>query len=301
MLLAVLVLVLGAAVWFASVGTIRSDSVKMSIEEANLNRLYRVKEKMLMYAMFQPEIFRTLSSKTTPLEQKDIPGPGYFPCPDIRGDGVSDAPCGAAVGFVTGVVPLNTSSRLFDFIENPVEAKRFWYAVDSRFLTQNRDYYYDAAYKRFVPLNHRSPATANLTLDGVEDIVMVLIYSGVPLLGQDQSVSKLANIGQFLERENADGGANFVSVASGVEPFNDLVISITLREWRAAMLSRVGLDLDGDGVADLCVDPATAEGTFHWFNECFTAGSEFLNCALNTDPPNQNLYGQGWRAALGCP
>ena len=301
-LMGMLVLVLGAAVWFGSIGNIRSESIQISVENENVNTLYRIKDKMLTYAMFQPEIFRTLSSNVTPLAQERIPGPGYFPCPDITDDGVSDAPCaGSGVTFVTGVVPQKISSRLFSFSDKSLESKSFWYAVDSRFLTQNGDYYYDSAYKRFVPLNNTSPAIASLTLDGTTDIVMVLIYSGDPLGNQNQSSAKITDIGNFLELENADGDADFISVFADSTQFNDIVIPITRNEWNAAILSRVSMDADGNNVPDLCVDPAAAVGTFHWFNDCFSSGTNFLTCDLNTASTDENLYGQGWRTVLGCP
>ena len=133
-LMGMLALVLGAAVWFGTISSVRTESMKIAIENENVNALYRVKDKMLTYAMFQPEIFRTSSSNTTPLSQEAIPGPGYFPCPDTTGDGVSDSPCaGSGVPFVTGVVPISISSRLFSFIDQPLESAKFWYAVDSRF------------------------------------------------------------------------------------------------------------------------------------------------------------------------
>ena len=308
-LMGMLALVLGAAVWFGTVSSVRSESMRIAIENENVNALYRVKDKMLTYAMFQPEIFRTTSGSTIPLAQEDIPGPGYFPCPDtINNDGVSDSPCGGSgVTFVTGVVPTSISSRVFSFIDQPLESGNFWYAVDSRFLTQNPDYYYDSAFKRFVPLNTASPATASLTLDGVTDIVMVLIYSGDPLSGQTQTAATLANISDYLELENADGDADFISNFNDPAPvannpkFNDYVIPITRAEWNAAMLSRVSMDADGNNVPDLCVDPASAAGNLHWFNDCFSAGTNFLTCDLNTLSTDENLYGQGWRTVLGCP
>jgi hypothetical protein len=328
-LMGMLMLVLGAAVWFGTASNIRSESMKIAVNEEHVNELYRLKDKMLTYAMFQPEIFRTHSGNYTALDQKDIPGPGYFPCPDSTGnDGVVDSPCGGSgASFVIGVVPKATSSRFFSFIDRPLDNSHFWYAVDTRFVTQNPDYYYDGAYKRFVPLNTASPVTASLTLDGVDDIVMVLFYSGGPVAGQNQSTADVANITSFLELENSNGDADFISVPTGLDrvnhtPFNDFVIPITRREWNGAMLSRVSMDADGNNVPDLCVDPAVyvdpaapvdlsapvgPDGTtvkLHWFNDCFsvgTVGTQFLTCDDNSASTDENLYGQGWRTVLGCP
>lgn len=136
---------------------------------------------------------------------------------------------------------------------------------------------------------------------------MVLVYAGEPLSGQSQTVSTLANISDYLELENADGDADFISSFSDPAPvannpkFNDYVIPITRAEWNAAMLSRISMDADGNNVPDLCVDPASAAGQLHWFNDCFSVGTNFLSCDLNTSSVDENLYGQGWRTSLGCP
>lgn len=332
-----LALVLGAAVWFGSVGNMRSESIEITQQNENTRELQRIKEKMLTYAVLQPEIFGTDSGSTVKRAQEDIPGPGYFPCPDTDGDGDSNAPCGGSgATFVIGLVPESVSSRSFTFIDRHQKLGQYWFAVDARFLTQNPDYFYDSKNRRFVPLNRTSPATASLTLDGRTDIVMVLIYSGDPIGGQSQGSPSLANIGKFLELENADGDADFISKYADPSPvanapkFNDFVIPITRNEWNAAVLSRVSKDLltgtaagtAPDNVPDLC--DAIAITDLHWFNGCSYIGaapayvdttildsgavpsvntSTVLNrtCYQEGVTADQNLYGQGWRTDLGCP
>ena len=311
-LMGMLALVLGAAVWFGTASSIRSESMDIKLQNQDVRDLYRIKDKMLTYALFQPEIFRTdAAGNPNPLE--DIPGLGYFPCPDTNGDGDSNAPCGGGgATVVIGIVPENISEQRFTFVHRPLEANRYWYAVDARFITENSDFVFGTGpgnQKRFVPLNNTSPATASLTLDGTADIVMVLMYAGEPVSGQNQSVVNIAN---FLDLDNADGDVNFVShyknstITSPIPvsgDFNDYVIPITRNEWNAAMLSRASIDADSDDVPDLCTSIGSAITDYSWFNDCVYTGASAppFTCTQNTTTTDENLFGQGWRTALSCP
>ncbi|WP_127471243.1 hypothetical protein [Thiomicrorhabdus aquaedulcis] len=301
-LLGMLMLVLGAAAWFGNVGNIRSETMQISMEKSHVNALKDIKDKMLMYAVMQPEIFRTASGATTALPVEQIPGPGYFPCPDTSGNGISNAPCGAGVSVVVGRVPSHISSRFFNFITRPVLQENYWFAVDSRFVVQNNDFNNFGAAgafksKRYAPLNSTEPATAALTLDGVTDVVMVLFYTGSALAGQDRSSNTVT---AFLELENADGDADFISTSANPAQFNDHVIAITRDEWNSALLTRVSQDVNSDDIPDLCALP---DDSAHWFNACnniFKTASDGTLCAgVATDFDNQ--VGQNWRGVLGCP
>ncbi|WP_321326360.1 hypothetical protein [Thiomicrorhabdus sp.] len=313
-----LLLVLGAALWFGTVSNMRSESIKTGMQNEHVLELKRIKERMLAYAVMQPEIFATNSGSTVRRNQVDIPGPGYFPCPDTNGDGNSNAPCGAGVAFVMGLIPERNSTSNYTFLDSNQDIGKYWYAVDSRFLTQNSDYIYAGEQKRFVPLNRASPALASLTLDGRADIVMVLMYAGDTLKTQQPSQPSVANVANFLEQDNSNGDASFISVFDDPAPvannprFNDYVIPITRTEWNAAVLSRVSQDeMTGttagtapDNVPDLCniVTPAD----LHWFNDCFYTAASPGNplpfaCTLDAGAAGDNLYGQGWRSELGCP
>jgi len=308
-LMGMLALVLGAAVWFGTASSIRSESMDIKLQSQDVRDLYRIKDKMLTYALFQPEIFRTDTSSNLNAPE-DIPGPGYFPCPDTNGDGDSNAPCGGGgAAVIVGMVPESISSRYFTFVHRPLEANRYWYAVDARFVTQNTDFTFNSVTKRFVPLNNTSPATASLTLDGTTDIVMVLIYAGDAVGSQNQSVINIAN---FLDLDNADGDVDFVShyknslITSPVPvsgDFNDYVIPITRNEWNAAMLSRTSIDADSDNVPDLCTSIGSAITDYSWFNDCIYTGASAppFTCTQNTTTTDENLFGQGWRTALSCP
>lgn len=317
MLAGLLVLVLGASLWFGTISNMRTESMKISMQNEHVLELKRIKGRMLAYAVMQPEIFATKSGLTVRLPQADIPGPGYFPCPDVNGDGDSDAPCGGGgVAFVMGLVPESISSRNYTFLERHEDVGKYWYAVDSRFLTQNTDFKVGSKNKRFVPLNRASPATASLTLDGRTDIVMVLMYSGEALSGQSQSSPSLSNVANFLEEDNSNNDVSFISVFDDPTPvgrdskFNDYVIPITRAEWNAAVLSRVSQDeMTGttvgsapDNVPDLCNTVATTD--LHWFNDCVYNSSGNVPpfaCTYIPSAPGDNLYGEGWRTELGCP
>lgn len=300
-LLWLLALVLGSAIWFGSIGGFRSEAMQMSIQQSHVAQLKQIKEKLLTYAIFQPEIFRTDTSGNMN-DDDEIPGPGYFPCPDIDNDGVSDAPCGTGVSYVLGRVPIQISSRQFNFISDPNIANRFWYAVDSRFVVENLDYnnFGGEPFKRYAPLNINDPASplASLSVDDAanNNIVLVLFYAGEPINGQ---VRSSASVDEYLELENSDADGDFISTFTDATQFNDVVLTITREEWNAAMLSRVSSDVDEDFVPDLCTT-APAAGSAHWFNDCVNIYGNDGHCpydAFATD----NQVGQGWRTELGCP
>ncbi len=340
-IMGMLMLVLGAAFWFGTVSSLRSEAMQIETRQEHVRELHRIKDRMLTYAVMQPEVFRTDSGSNIPRNQEDIPGPGYFPCPDKTGDGNSNAPCTAIGdwdgdgdanehdGFVIGLVPESTNTRFFTFIDKPKERNRYWYAVDERFLTQNSAFNFSGTPSRFVPLNSTTPdltiATGSpaITLDGLDDIIMVLIYAGQPLEGQRHSKVLVTNIvdsiGNYLELENATVDGRFISSVKGsttnnatADDFNDYVITVTRREWNAAMLSRVARDvlnlvdatgtgfwsdvdsdgevsladfdadadgtvrrdeIEGDGSPDLCdLLERGVTGDMHWFNDCLYTG-----------------------------
>jgi len=143
--------------------------------------------------------------------------------------------------------------------------------------------------------------------------VAVLFYAGDPINGQVRAaipVPPPLNVNQYLEQTNAVAGPGVQAVFESVgdpNTFNDYVITITRQEWDAAMLSRVAIDANpADGVPDLCNvpnDPAI-EDAQSWFNECRSLGFNNINPCTPRDVVAgevNNLEGQGWRLALGCP
>lgn len=317
-LLIMLILVLGAAAVFGTISSLREEEMKIEIQNENIRELNRIKDKMLAFAVLQPEIFYTEVSSGV-ADFSNIPGPGYFPCPDTDGDGlpndgydkdgtlITGNLCGSTSTFVTGKIPVKSSDNRFTFIDNPRNANRFWFSVDSRYVTHNQ-----IVSHRYLPLNADSPSIANLTLDGRTDIVMVLFYAGIPLGSQNQTTQ---NQSDFLDVGNAPVGdplldQSFFTRNGTPDIFNDYVIAITREEWRAAVLSRVSKDTNpNNSVSDLCaaINPTDT----HWFNGCSfidtspsfigndTETDSLLTCTVSAGA--NNLNGQNWLEFFNCP
>lgn len=323
-LLIMLMLVLGAAVWFGTISSLRAQHMQIEMHDEHIRELHQIKQKMLAFAVMQPEVYYTEASGSPNFDQ--IPGPGYFPCPDTDGDGLPNngpsSPCGSNDGFVTGIVPIKSSDNRYTFINSPEDSSLYWFSIDSRFVTSN-----SVSSHRFLPLNLVSPANANLTVDGRDDIVMVLFYAGDPLAGQNRS-SVAQNA--YLDQGNADNNSAFFTKDGNSYVFNDYVISITLDEWRAAILSRVSKDVtsddnddgfaddeNGDGlpdreqnkVADLCKSKNVRDNENHWFNRClFNSTPSFVGndtetdidktCEIDISSVDENRNGQNWNELL---
>ncbi len=315
-LMGLLILVLGAAAWYGSVGGKKSESMKAEVQSEYIANLQYVKERMLTYAVLHPEIF----------DKGDVynPGIGYFPCPDTSGDGISNTgtSCSQPNNLYTlGWVPQKLSKKNFSLLSSKqnIENKRYWFAVDTRFLVDATKYHYDN-FTRFAPLNIKTPSlvdtTGNsncdgtpgnpitstcippLTLDGQQDIVMVLFYAGDTGDTSTDEISfrNLADatsytgaaagqIEYYLEQPSmnipsysasypAQTGV-FISKGNGVDPFNDYVIAITREEWNAAMLSRVAQDVNADSIPDLCEIPldVNTNDQGSWFDDCRYSGT----------------------------
>ncbi|WP_029408171.1 hypothetical protein [Thiomicrorhabdus sp. Milos-T2] len=310
-LMGMLALVLGAAVWFGTLGNLRSNTMSISHEDKNIAELNRIKDRMLAYAVLHPEIYS---------DATNIPGPGYFPCPDVDGDGNSDTSCdvdGAGINrlFVLGKVPYKIGTRYFTFLDSKLDNSKFWYAVDSRFVNSSARFATSIS-QRYSTLNINianvmkdagSSDVFPMTLDGKEDIVMVLFYSGEPLSGQTRPSNVYSN---YLEQPTVSEGytIDFRSVGAGSSVFNDYVIAITRSEWQSAILSRVTIDkAPEDGIPDLCVDLADTD--ISWFNECKYTGANIppftdspfpATCPNTTVIAEENITGQNWRSII-CP
>ena len=136
---------------------------------------------------------------------------------------------------------------------------------------------------RFTPLNSDTPAGV-LTLDGQNDIVALIIAPGYGIANQQSDVANPGdavnlNPANFLENDNADGDASFISsLLNDVPPtFNDRVIALTRQELMAAVEKRVMGDV------------ATALDTYR---TSFGAGNEaYPWLAQFTDPSLSNYLG----------
>ncbi|NPA71430.1 MAG: hypothetical protein GXO35_01250 [Gammaproteobacteria bacterium] len=303
-LMGMLLLVLGSATWFATMGSLQSSAMSLAKDESHIAQLHRIKEKMLTYAVLHSELYAG---------ESNIPGVGYFPCPD------ADTPCGRdSAGtdelFVLGMVPSRIDTPFFSFIDSTVNNHDYWFAVDSRFVSSSAQFETDISH-RYSPLTvdlDRKVSDASgsmvtpMTLDGQNDIVMVLFYAGSALSSQSRPSSDPAD---YLEQGTVVNGSTFdFSSTGGAATFNDYVIKITRREWEAAVLSRISQDnAPEDAVPDLCA--STDPIGIHWFNECkytgvnippFSAPPLPSTCASTGVIAEQNITGQGWRDII-CP
>ncbi len=238
-LMALLVLVLGAAAWYGSIGGKKSESMKSDLQTEHMANLQHIKERMLAYALLNPEIFDAADTST--------PGPGYFPCPDPWGLGKTGTGMYCSDSYMNdmytiGWVPQKIGKRNFSFLSSSqkIENRRYWFAVDTRFLVDGNRYDHRTISNRFAPLNintpslvdaslsrwpardaddprycNQTPASNNapgcvppLTLDGKGDIVMVLFYAGEPL-GKKQErrhtrmTQASSNIRMYLEQPSS--------------------------------------------------------------------------------------------------
>ncbi|MDG6778653.1 hypothetical protein QCB44_08040 [Thiomicrorhabdus sp. zzn3] len=300
-LMILMMLALGTAAWFGSLGQIRANSMKIESEDRNLMELQSIKDRMLAYAILHPEIYS---------DESITPGVGYFPCPDINGDGLSDGPCGYTSGinqlFVIGRVPERISNHFFSFIDSDLDPSLYWMAVDSRLVNDHGFFQFTTA-KRFAPVNtnldtevkdQSNNDVAPLLVDGKDEIVMALFYAGPPLSGQSRTSNSITD---YLEQPAINNGynINFQSVGANNDVFNDYVITITRGEWEAALLSRISQDVSPqDGTPDLC--NSVTDGIEHWFNDCSYINPVSRPVFTCDGTTFDNLAGQGWRT-LVCP
>lgn len=299
--LLIFILLIIGAVSFPLMSYVKTlnESAEQSLEKNKIKDLIQVKKNLLTYAAMVPELNSTDTSNV-PYANDRVPGPGYFPCPDTDGDGLSDSTCvSAGANWVVGRVPLRITSRNYSFINNVKGANEqlLWYAVDARYVIRNDDYN-NPPIRRYAPLNPGSPGVGNhfLTLNGEEDFVVILFYANSPLSGQSRHSNSPSD---YLESENADGDADFSKQAMS-DNFNDLVIGIRHSEWAAEMRKRVASQVDFlCDVANLTSDEP------HWFNSCHNDdGTGGVICPDDGDVTTaSNPVGSDWRndAVVGCP
>ena len=175
--------------------------------------LLEAKKALLSYAMNYPEI-----------NEKPERGPGYLPCPDQNEDGETESNCSvnAGNGTTLGRLPFKTLG-LSDLRDSSGE--QLWYAVSQSF-------------KYNQPSNHilNSETTGTISVDGLSDIVAVIIAPGDPISGQDDRPG--TDRSDYLEDVNANNdAATFATSAAG--EFNDRVITITRQEMMAVVEQRV--------------------------------------------------------------
>jgi len=170
-------------------------------------------------------------------------GPGYLLCPDKDNDGDAEGSCVlGGTNNTIGRFPYETL-ELEDLRDS--SGQRFWYALSQNFRNNPG---------KLVPLNSESPASADLSVNGVGDIVAVIIAPGAPVNGQnrDPSVTNITSeISHYLEGDNNNLDTAFVTTlggairkdgeydTSGNYIFNDRLVVITRQELMQAVEKRV--------------------------------------------------------------
>lgn len=225
LLVLLLALTVGSSYWLIS----QLNSHQDQADGQTVLALNIAKEALLSYAVTYPD--RNVSR-----------GPGYFLCPDKDNDGDSDLSCSLlGVNPTTGWLPFKTLElpELKDGSGN-----RLWYALSSQ-------------YRNFLsaPLNSEQVSANQLSVDGRNDIVVVIIAAGAPINNQnrDPNVTDVIQIAQhYLEGANKDiRTIDFVTTlggekgshgeydASGNIIFNDRLVFITQQELMRLVEKRV--------------------------------------------------------------
>jgi len=304
-LLVIVVLSIIASLWISSKHQNLISIFKAHQVNADFSDLELVKDRLLEYAALHPEIYTTDDGGTYQ-EASQIPAPGFFPCPDINGDGTltgSETGCfnpfnpGGSIpdedntgfvpdGGVLGFVPSYINAHHIHF----ADAGRYYYFVDERFAAINTgaDYVNDDL-KRYAPMNPLSfegdisSATSNLssfepalTLNGKRGYIALIIDAGEDGL---DAANNLDASDSLVDR-------HFISGADDLsdDPNADKIVGISYSDWNNAINRRLcverfryeGLefaDEDGDGSPDE-VNPFTgiADSIEHWYNDYVNTG-----------------------------
>ncbi|MEE8320618.1 MAG: hypothetical protein V3R68_02115, partial [Gammaproteobacteria bacterium] len=173
--------------------------------------LLQAKKALISYAMNYPDL-RNNSEK----------GPGFLPCPDQDDDGDPESGCSINTPSNTGRIPWRILG-LPDLRDS--DGARLWYALSDNFKnTQSND----------TVINSETPG--QIVVDGVDDIVAVIIAPGGPTSTQTARPSNTST--DYLEDDNASMGDNSFVTSAAVE-FNDNLITITRQELMKAVEKRV--------------------------------------------------------------
>ncbi len=145
-------------------------------------------------------------------------GPGFLPCPDRNNDGRPETNCSAGAGTTLGRLPFTILG-----LDDPRDAagERLWYALSANFKNAQSN---DAI------INSETPG--ELSLDGVGDMVAVIIAPGAPVGAQHARPGN--DPAAYLEGGNADAGAGKFSTTAG----NDQVAAVSRAELMAVVERR---------------------------------------------------------------
>lgn len=232
-LLAVMLVFITAAAYFL-LEDLNAATRQAAREQQTAAALSMAKQGLIAYAVTYPDRVNADS------------GPGYLPCPDRNNNGSADdgACADDTLPFPTTVGRLPWRTLGLNELHDGDE-ERLWYVVSQ----QHRHN------PKLIPLYSETPGT--LTLDGVNDIVALVIAPGSPVANQSTRDSDPELATNYLEGANVDGDRDFVSAAAG--DFNDRVLAITRSELMAAVERRVLNE-----VATVLERYRTTRGAYPW-------------------------------------
>ena len=206
-LLAFMLTLIAGAAWFLLSDLNRHRAAQARQIDSRL-ALHQAKQALLDYAMNYPE-----------LRANPDKGPGFLPCPDQNNDGRPESNCAASTGTTLGRLPFSILG-----LDDPRDSsgERLWYALSPQF--------------RNVQSNHtviNSETPGQLSVDGIDDVVAVVLAPGAPVAEQYRRPGNAA--ADYLEGVNA-------SIADGrfsTEAGNDQLAVISRAQLMAAVERRV--------------------------------------------------------------
>jgi len=245
LLLFALLLIIGSTYTLVSKLSTETNFITRNSKETQ-DSLRLAKQALIAYALSFPEI-----DATTPGDP--INGPGYMPCPDINNNGSAGGTCSAGGNTTIGRLP-NVSLDIPQLRDS--SGARLWYVLS--------DNYRNSA--GLEPLN--SETEGQLSVDGVGDIVAIVIAPGAPIGNQNRNpadtniATEIANYLELANTSIAPMDLNFISVdpdPTNFTDFNDRLITITRQELMEAIEKRVL------GEAKLVLETyKTTHGAYPW-------------------------------------
>ena len=181
------------------------DYVRRSDSQIALNR---AKQALLQYAMNYPD-----------LRANPEKGPGFLPCPDRNNDGRPETNCALSTGTTLGRLPFTILG-----LDDPRDSsgERLWYALSPDFKNSQSNH---------AVINSETPG--RLSVDGVDDVVAVVIAPGAPVSSQFARPSNDAV--DYLEGDNSNVGDGAFSTTAG----NDQLAIINRAELMSVLERRV--------------------------------------------------------------
>ncbi|MBD3822633.1 MAG: hypothetical protein IE914_10310 [Thiotrichales bacterium] len=318
-LLVIVVIAIITALWISSKHENVISFFKNEQIDADISGLERVKSRLLQFAVLQPEVYMTEEPSGDERDASDISSPGYFPCPDLNGDGILDngagydeTKCGgvdsvyvggdATTGFVPmpnrdeGIGACNGSGVCVGYVPEEISTRnvyfgekgRYFYFLDERFAFANPNYASPNFANRFAPL---FPGC----LEPSADDALCPSDQYTPRLtlnGQGGYVAVIIYPGKdgALDAVNNDGDSVFESNKSSLASSDNLdkAVGITYNQWLWAVGQRICKEYGRLRNVDVNRE--------HWFNDYRDSSSTYVDPVSGATIANPNIGGSSWRS-----